>query len=98
MEDYFRAILVNEKNTNFGKYVTEFEEELSNSLGMYTATVSSVTKGLLFALQALGIKPGQKVILPSFNFMSAAHAILYAGGAPVFARYAGRSNGSRGSG
>ena len=41
--------------------------------------------GLIFTLSALGLEPGQKVILPSFTFMATAQAILYAGGVPVFA-------------
>jgi dTDP-4-amino-4,6-dideoxygalactose transaminase len=41
--------------------------------------------GLIFALQALGLERGQKVILPSFTFVATAQAVLYAGGIPVFA-------------
>jgi dTDP-4-amino-4,6-dideoxygalactose transaminase len=41
--------------------------------------------GLIFALQALGLERGQKVILPSLTFMATVQAVLYAGGTPVFA-------------
>jgi dTDP-4-amino-4,6-dideoxygalactose transaminase len=78
-------ILDNGRITNFGKYVATFEEEASAYLGTHTATLSSGTMGLIFALQAVGLKPGQKVILPSFTFMATAQAVLYAGGVPVFA-------------
>lgn len=81
----FREILENGKITNFSKYVTKFEEEASAYLDAYTVTVSSGTMGLVFALQALGLKRGQKVILPSFTFMATAQAVLYAGGVPIFA-------------
>jgi dTDP-4-amino-4,6-dideoxygalactose transaminase len=47
--------------------------------------VSSGTIGLLFTLGALGLKPGQKVVLPSFTFTATAQAVLYAGGIPLFA-------------
>jgi dTDP-4-amino-4,6-dideoxygalactose transaminase len=85
VEAPFCEILANGKITNFGKYVTTFEEEAGTYLGSHVATLSSGTMGLIFALQALGLQPGQKVILPSFTFMATAQAVLYAGGVPVFA-------------
>jgi len=81
----FREILDSGRITNFGKYATAFEEEAAAYLGAPAATVSSGTVGLLFALQAMGLGPGQKVVVPSFTFMATAQAILYAGGVPVFA-------------
>jgi dTDP-4-amino-4,6-dideoxygalactose transaminase len=81
----FREILSNGKITNFGKYVTAFEEEASAYLGTHVATLSSCTMGLIFALKGFGLKPGQKVIVPSFTFMATVQAIVYAGGIPIFA-------------
>lgn len=85
VQDAFQEILENGKITNFGKYVTKFEEEVSRYLGTQVATVSSGTMGLIFALQALGLEKGQKVVLPSFTFMATAQAVLYGGGVPIFA-------------
>lgn len=81
----FQEILSNGKVTNFGKYVALLEKATQDYLDIPTATVSSGTVGLVLTLQALGLKPGQKVILPSFSFMATAQAVLYAGGRPVFA-------------
>ena len=81
----FREILENGKITNFSRYVTQFEEESSAYLDAHALTVSSGTMGLVFALHALGLQKGQKVILPSFTFMATAQAVMYAGGVPVFA-------------
>src|SRR5215831_15259064 len=78
-------ILSNGKITNFGKYMTRFESETSAYLGTHTAAVSSGTAGLVFALAGLGLKKGQKVVLPSFTFVATAQAVLYAGGIPLFA-------------
>jgi len=78
-------ILGNGRITNFGKYMNQFEAEAGAFLGVPAAAVSSGTAGLIFTLSALGIQPGQKVILPSFTFMATAQAILFAGGVPVFA-------------
>jgi dTDP-4-amino-4,6-dideoxygalactose transaminase len=85
VEAAFREVLENGKITNFGKYVTAFEKESGEYLGAETVTTSSGTMGLLLTLQALGLKPGQKVILPSFTFMATGQAVLYAGGIPLFA-------------
>lgn len=85
IEGSFREVLESGRITNFGKYVTAFEEEVGAYLDTYVATVSSGTAGLILALQALGLRPGQKVILPSFTFMATAQAVLYASGVPVFA-------------
>jgi dTDP-4-amino-4,6-dideoxygalactose transaminase len=80
-----REALATGRITNFGPHVTELEKRAGAYLGAQVATVSSGTMGLLFTLQALGLKPGQKVLLPSFTFMATAQAVLFAGGVPVFA-------------
>jgi dTDP-4-amino-4,6-dideoxygalactose transaminase len=85
-------ILGNGRITNFGRYMTLFETETGAFLGVPTAAVSSGTTGLIFTLCALGIQPGQKVILPSFTFMATAQAILFAGGVPLFAEIDGDLN------
>jgi dTDP-4-amino-4,6-dideoxygalactose transaminase len=85
VEDAFREVLASGRITNFGKYVSQFEAESEAFLGAPVATVSSGTMGLLFTLQAMGLRPGQRVILPSFTFMATAQAVRYAGGVPVFA-------------
>ncbi len=85
IETELREILASGRITNFGKYVAGFEEATRAYLGARTCTTSSGTMGLIFALQALGLQRGQKVILPSFTFVATAQAVLYAGGIPVFA-------------
>jgi dTDP-4-amino-4,6-dideoxygalactose transaminase len=81
----FGEILANGRITNFGKYATALEAEAQAYLGAPAVTVSSGTVGLVFALQAIGLPRGMKVVVPSFTFMATAQAILYAGGVPVFA-------------
>lgn len=78
-------ILANGRITNFGKYVGEFEAETGAYLGTQTVAVSSGTVGLIFTLGALGLKPGEKVIMPGFTFVATAQAACYAGGVPLFA-------------
>lgn len=69
-----------------GNDVDRFEDAFARfsgaSFGIGTA---NGTDALLLGLKALGIKPGDEVILPSHTFIATALAITYAGGTPVFA-------------
>ncbi len=79
-------ILGNGRITNFGRFMQEFERECSAYLGgVHAVALSSGTAGLVFSLFGLGVKPGDKVILPSFTFMATAQAILLTGAEPLFA-------------
>lgn len=80
----FREIIESRKVSNFGKYNQAFEGEATRLLGVPAVTVSSGTMGLLFALQALGVTSGDRVLVPSFTFMATVQAILYCGAVPIF--------------
>ncbi len=80
----FGDILATGRLSNFGPYATRFEQALSDKLDAHAVSLSSCTLGLVFALQALGLQPGQKVALPAFTFVATAQAVLYAGGVPVY--------------
>src|SRR5215510_1432796 len=69
LEDGFREILESGKVTNFGKYVSAFEREVRAFLDAEAVTVSSGTAGLILALQASGLEPGDKVILLFFSLI-----------------------------
>ncbi len=68
-----------------GKFITEFEDNFSNFLGIkYSAAVSNGTVALHVSLLALGIGPGDEVIVPSFTYIASVNAIHYTGATPVF--------------
>src|SRR5487761_1234521 len=46
--------------------------------------VSSCTTGLHLVMEALGIGPGDEVLVPSLTFVATANSVLYAGATPVF--------------
>lgn len=80
----FEGILKSGRITNFGEYVQEFEARAGSYLGTTCVSTSSATMGLVFTLNALGLKPGERVLMPSFTFNATAQAILYAGGVPQY--------------
>lgn len=68
-----------------GPFVKEFEEKFSKYVGRkYGAAVSSGTAALEVAMGAVGLKPGDEVIMPSFTIISCALAVVNYGGVPVF--------------
>ncbi len=67
-----------------GPKVHEFEEEIKNYLGVkHTVAVSSCTAGLHLSVVALGIEPGDEVIVPDMTFAATANAVIHAGATPV---------------
>jgi len=46
---------------------------------------TSCTTGLHLALAALGIGPGDEVVVPAFTWVATANVVVYCGGTPVFA-------------
>ncbi len=68
-----------------GKYISSFEEAFSSYCGQkYGITTTNGTTALHLALVALGIKPQDEVIMPSFTIASTAFAVIYCGAKPVF--------------
>ena len=67
-----------------GKEVESFEKAFAEHLGApYAAGVGSGTEALHLSLRALGIGPGDEVIIPSLTFAATALAVLHAGAEPV---------------
>lgn len=69
-----------------GPFVEEFEARLADYFGTeHAITVNSGTTALVAGLKALGIGPGDEVIVPSFTFVATANAVRLVGAEPVFA-------------
>ncbi|MEM1125738.1 MAG: UDP-N-acetylglucosamine 4,6-dehydratase (inverting) [Bacteroidota bacterium] len=69
-----------------GPEVASFEAEAAAHVGTAEAVaVSSGTAALHAAMHALGVGPGDEVIVPALTFAATANAVLYQGATPVFA-------------
>jgi perosamine synthetase len=68
-----------------GPKVAEFEKVVADYVGTkYAVAVSSGTAALHAAMYAIGIKPGDEVIVSPITFAASANCIVYQGGIPVF--------------
>lgn len=64
--------------------LAEFEEALAAYLGVtYAFGVGNATDGLIIALKAAGLKPGDEVIFPSHTMVASPAAVAHVGGVPV---------------
>lgn len=67
-----------------GRFVDEFERGFANFTGTeFGVSTSNGTTALHLALVALGIGPGDEVIVPSLTFAASINSILYTGAQPV---------------
>jgi dTDP-4-amino-4,6-dideoxygalactose transaminase len=68
-----------------GERVRTFERAFAGLHGLDDGVaVSSCTAGLHLVLAALGIGPGDEVLVPSLSFVATANCALYVGATPVF--------------
>jgi dTDP-4-amino-4,6-dideoxygalactose transaminase len=69
-----------------GEVTREFERAFAAHVGArHAIAVSNGTAALHLAYTALGLGPGDEVILPSLTFVATANTVLQAGARPVFA-------------
>ncbi len=71
---------------SMGEVTRAFEGEFAEFVGAkHAIAVTNATAALHLACVAVGLKPGDEVILPSLTFVATANAVRYTGAAPVFA-------------
>jgi perosamine synthetase len=69
-----------------GKFIPRFEDEFAAFCGVsHAIACCNGTVALHLALLAVGIGPGDEVIVPTITFVATANAVHYVGATPVFA-------------
>lgn len=73
------------KNFLGGKKIKEFEKKFSEYLGVkFAVAFNSATSALHAAVVAVGVKPGEEVIVPPYTFTSTATSVLMNNAIPIF--------------
>lgn len=69
-----------------GPKAKQFEQDFADYLGnnVQAIAINSATAGLHLALEAIGIGPGDEVIVPTYTFTTTAEVVRYLGADPIF--------------
>jgi dTDP-4-amino-4,6-dideoxygalactose transaminase len=79
------AAVVDDSRFILGPNVGAFEQEFAAYIGAgHAVGVANGTEAITIALRAMGVGPGDEVIVPSFTFYASAEAIPATGATPVF--------------
>lgn len=68
---------------NAAAFEREFAEYLSDN-ELHAVAVNSATAGLHLAVDAIGLGPGDEVLIPTWTFTATAEVVRYTGATPVF--------------
>lgn len=69
-----------------GRFITDFEKAFAEFCGVrHAVAVNNGTTALHLALVAMGVGPGDEVIVPDLTYIASANAVRYCGATPVFA-------------
>lgn len=67
-----------------GPVAHEFERQFAASIGCkHALAVNSATAALQLAVDALGLKPGDEVLVPTYTFTATAAVVIHAGARPI---------------
>lgn len=82
---YVNDAVSNGWNNHHSDYINRFEIEFAQKLGVkHAMATSSCTGALHISLLALGIGPGDEVIVPDITWVATAAAVAYVGATPIF--------------
>lgn len=78
---------------SIGPRCEKFESDFSKAISsQFALTVDNCSNALFMALMALGIGPGDEVLVPSLTFVATVNAVRYVGATPVFCDITSHSN------
>ena len=68
-----------------GEFLNRFENEFSKKIDVkFVTSVSNGTVALHLSLLALGLGPGDEVLVPTLTYIASVNAIKYVGATPIF--------------
>jgi len=81
---YVHDVMLN-RQLSAGRYVRDFERAVARmSAAQHAVVTTSGTTALHLALLALGLQPGDRVVVPACSYIATANAVRYCGAEPVF--------------
>src|ERR1051326_4291256 len=84
--EYVTDAVTNAWYGNANVYHERFEKAFADYLGVrYAMALPSCTSGIHLALLALGVGPGDEVVVPDATWIASAAPVSYVGAVPVFA-------------
>src|SRR5215831_2084475 len=70
--------------SSIGRFINEFERAFARFCGVeHAVAVNNGTTALHLALVALGLKPGDEVLVPTLTYIATANAVTYCGAKPI---------------
>ena len=82
IEEVFRSGWLAGNGPTGGRFAEAFAEVAGTR---HALPVANCTAALHLAVSALGVEPGDEVVVADYTFPATGHAVVYAGGRPVFA-------------
>ena len=82
---YLKECIESNFVSSIGPFINRFEEAVAQEIGLsngYTVATSSGTTALQLGLLAMGVKPNDLVVVPSYTFIATANAVSYLGAKP----------------
>ncbi len=85
LEKHFISKAMENADIGVGPFIGQFEHLWASKNGMaFGVSCNSGTNAIYLALKALGVGPGDEVIVPEYTMIATAWAVSYTGATPVF--------------
>lgn len=85
LEKHYLDEAVNNSDIGVGGFIADFEQAWADyNHRSYGVACNSGTNAIYLALKALGLGPGDEVLVPEFTMIATAWAVTYTGATPVF--------------
>ena len=85
LEKHFVTKAMDNADIGVGPFIGQFEHLWASKNGMaFGVSCNSGTNAIYLALKAIGVGPGDEVLLPEYGMIATAWAVSYTGASPIF--------------